>query len=54
MNEIVALYPKRELHFIRDNLNTHKPKHDRWSGMLPQRPIFTSRPPMPMPGGLIK
>ena len=35
MNEIVALYPKRELHFIRDNLNTHKPKHDRWSGATP-------------------
>ncbi len=45
MNEIVALYPKRELHFIRDNLNTHKTKHDHWSGMLPQRPIFTSRLP---------
>src|SRR6266404_3670993 len=30
MNEIVALYPQRELHVILDNLNTHKPKHDRW------------------------
>jgi transposase len=30
MNEIVAAYPGRELHVILDNLNTHKPKDDRW------------------------
>lgn len=30
MNQIVAQYPDRELHVILDNLNTHKPKHDRW------------------------
>jgi transposase len=30
MNEVVAAYPGRELHVILDNLNTHKPKHDRW------------------------
>ena len=30
MNEVVALYPGRELHVVVDNLNTHKPKHDRW------------------------
>ena len=30
MNEVVALYPGRELHLVVDNLNTHKPKHDRW------------------------
>ena len=30
MNELVALYPRRELHVSLDNLNTHKPKHDRW------------------------
>jgi len=30
MNEIVAAYPGRELHVILDNLNTHKPKEDRW------------------------
>ena len=30
MNEVVAAYPQRELHVIVDNLNTHKPKHDRW------------------------
>jgi len=31
MNELVAAYPKdTELHVILDNLNTHKPKEDRW------------------------
>lgn len=30
MNRLVAEYPGRELHVILDNLNTHKPKHDRW------------------------
>jgi transposase len=30
MNGLVARYPHRELHVILDNLNTHKPKHDRW------------------------
>jgi transposase len=30
MNRIVAEYPGRELHVILDNLNTHKPKDDRW------------------------
>jgi len=31
MNEVVAQYPAdREIHVILDNLNTHKPKHDRW------------------------
>ena len=31
MNEIVRDYgPETELHVILDNLNTHKPKHDRW------------------------
>jgi len=30
MNQLVARYPERELHVILDNLNTHKPKHDRW------------------------
>jgi transposase len=30
-NELVAAYPKdTELHVILDNLNTHKPKEDRW------------------------
>jgi transposase len=30
MNEIVAAYPDRDLHVVLDNLNTHKPKSDRW------------------------
>jgi len=30
MNELVAAYPDKELHVILDNLNTHKPKDDRW------------------------
>lgn len=30
MNEIVTAYPDREIHVILDNLNTHKPKDDRW------------------------
>jgi transposase len=30
MNEIVAGHAGREIHVILDNLNTHKPKDDRW------------------------
>ncbi len=30
MNEVVAAHPEREIHVVLDNLNTHKPKHDRW------------------------
>jgi transposase len=30
MNEIVAEHPGREIHVVLDNLNTHKPKEDRW------------------------
>lgn len=30
MNEIVLEYPDQEIHVILDNLNTHKPKNDRW------------------------
>ena len=30
MNRIVAAHPGRETHVILDNLNTHKPKHERW------------------------
>ena len=31
MNDLVAQYPSsQEIHVILDNLNTHKPKHDRW------------------------
>lgn len=30
MNRVVAEHPDREIHVVLDNLNTHKPKHDRW------------------------
>jgi transposase len=30
MNEIAAAYPATAIHVILDNLNTHKPKNDRW------------------------
>jgi len=30
MNRIVRAHPDREIHVILDNLNTHKPKEDRW------------------------
>ena len=30
MHELVATYPDQQLHIILDNLNTHKPKQDRW------------------------
>lgn len=36
MNEVVAANPDRELHVILDNLNTHKPKRDRWLQQHPQ------------------
>jgi transposase len=36
MNELVAANPGREMHVILDNLNTHKPKRDRWLQRHPQ------------------
>lgn len=36
MNSLVAEYPDREMHVILDNLNTHKPKRDRWLGRHPK------------------
>lgn len=36
MNRIVAQYPNDELHVILDNLNIHKPKHDRWLSRHPK------------------
>ena len=36
MNDLVAKYPGKELHVVLDNLNTHKPKDDRWL-----KPILT-------------
>lgn len=35
MNRVVAQYPDRQLHVILDNLNIHKPKHDRWLARHP-------------------
>lgn len=35
MNEVVAEHPDQQLHVILDNLNTHKPKHDRWLARHP-------------------
>ncbi len=35
MNRVVAQYPDQELHVILDNLNIHKPKHDRWLARHP-------------------
>jgi len=35
MNGVVAQYPEKELHVILDNLNTHKPRHDRWLAKHP-------------------
>jgi len=30
MNQVIAQHPGQEIHVVLDNLNTHKPKHDRW------------------------
>jgi transposase len=35
MNEVVAAHPDVEMHVILDNLNTHKPRHDRWLARHP-------------------
>lgn len=35
MNSIVARHPEIELHVILDNLNTHKPRNDRWLARHP-------------------
>ncbi|MDP2950350.1 MAG: IS630 family transposase [Chloroflexota bacterium] len=35
MNGVVTLHPDTELHVVLDNLNTHKPKHDRWLARHP-------------------
>jgi transposase len=35
MNDIVALYPDTAVHVVLDNLNTHKPKNDRWLKLHP-------------------
>lgn len=35
MNRLVADHPDQEIHVILDNLNTHKPKRDRWHARHP-------------------
>ena len=35
MNGLVAAHPGKEIHVILDNLNTHRPKRDRWLKMHP-------------------
>src|SRR5436190_6484529 len=35
MNEIVEIYGPQEIHVVLDNLNTHKPKEDRWLAQHP-------------------
>lgn len=35
MNSILVQYPDTELHVVLDNLNTHKPKHDKWLARHP-------------------
>lgn len=35
MNQIVERYGKQEIHVVLDNLNTHKPKEDRWLARHP-------------------
>lgn len=45
MNDIVKSYPEdKEIHVILDNLNTHKPKNEKWP--LSQMFIFTLLPRM--------
>ncbi len=36
MNEVVAAHPGTSIHVVLDNLNTHKPKDDRWLRRHPQ------------------
>src|ERR1700688_72305 len=35
MNEVIAEHPDQQIHAILDNLNTHKPKQDRWLARHP-------------------
>jgi len=35
MNRVVAAYPDQEIHVVLDNLNTHKPKRERWLARHP-------------------
>jgi transposase len=35
MNQVVAAHPHQAIHVVLDNLNTHKPKRDRWLARHP-------------------
>jgi transposase len=35
MNDIVAAWPDTSIHIVLDNLNTHKPRNDRWLKLHP-------------------
>jgi hypothetical protein len=35
MNDLIAQHSGSEIHVILDNLNTHKPKQDRWLARHP-------------------
>lgn len=35
MNEVIAEHPDQQIHVILDNLNTHKPRQDRWLARHP-------------------
>jgi len=35
MNDIVAAWPDTAIHVVLDNLNTHKPRNDRWLKLHP-------------------
>jgi transposase len=51
MNDIVAVYGDTAIHVILDNLNTHKPKNDRW---LKRNPNVTSTSRRRAPHGSTK
>jgi len=47
MNELIAGHAHREIHVVLDNLNTRKPKKDRWLKKHPHvhfhfRPAYSS------------
>src|SRR5439155_14918071 len=49
MNRVVVDHPGREIHVILDNLNTHKPKHDRWLARHKNIPAGASATRLPIP-----
>ncbi len=46
MDEIVALYPDKEIHVVLDNLNTHK-KNEGWLRLIPTSTSTSRRPGRP-------